>query len=125
MRWRPPVLLIFACALFLRAWVPAGWMPAAHGAAFAIEPCPGASARVDGDHAAHSHGKHRPGSHAGADGDCSFAPLSAAAAHQSAPPALPTEITLTEAPHQPAPLPFFATGPPSLPPPATGPPALT
>ena len=113
-------LLLLACALFLRVWVPAGWMPAATGGAFAIEPCAAAAPlpMVHGN-AAH-HGSHKE-QH---DGDCAFAPHHAGAAQTTLAPILQPPLVAA------APLPqhfadaVFDTGPPAPPPPATGPPAL-
>ena len=36
------ILILLAAALFLRALVPTGWMPAPERGAFAIQPCPAA-----------------------------------------------------------------------------------
>jgi hypothetical protein len=118
---RLPILLALACTLFLRALVPAGWMPAPIGGAFAIEPCPTAEVQPV-RHMAHHTG--HTGHNAQHDGDCSFSPLSASFAAADLPPALPApqaEPNARPASHAAPPL---KTGPPALPPPATGPPAL-
>src|SRR4051812_19222002 len=78
---RPLTMLVLACALFLRMWVPAGWMPSANGGAFAIEPCV-AAAPMPMDHGSN----HDPSHKAQHDGDCSFAPHHAGMA-PIAPPA--------------------------------------
>jgi hypothetical protein len=117
---RLSIVLALACALFVRALVPAGWMPAASGGAFAIEPCPAAdTARMA--HMAHQHGSPSKSQH---DGECAFNPLlagftAASAAPQVGAPLLAPEVRVT-----PAAAPRFKTGPPAPPPPATGPPAL-
>jgi hypothetical protein len=114
-------MIVLACALFLRVAVPAGWMPAANGGTFAIEPCAAANPT------AHAMGKadhHDPSHKAQHNGDCAFAPLHAgvAAAAHTPPLFAPLLVTSRVADHLFAP--FFATGPPALPPPATGPPAI-
>jgi hypothetical protein len=117
-------LFLLACALAVRMLVPAGWMPAATGGAFAIEPCPGAEpaphlamiGHHDGAAGHHSH-------HAQHDGDCAFGALTVGFASADL-PAAATPALVTAEPRQAAPEFFFATGPPALPPPATGPPAL-
>ena len=120
-----PVLLLLACALFLRLWVPAGWMPAANGALFAIEPCPAAQPMVTA-HGMHDHGSsdHHGDHKAGHDGDCSFAPHHGGLAQLASTPVPAEPLAATERPAQPGTPAFFATGPPAFLPPATGPPAL-
>jgi hypothetical protein len=114
-------MFVLACALFLRLWVPSGWMPAANAGPFAIEPCASAApmpmAHSDGAH----HGSPHKHQH---DGDCAFAPHHSGLAQAAPAPTLLAPF-LAPAPlpqHFAAPL--FATGPPAPPPPATGPPAL-
>jgi hypothetical protein len=76
-------IILFACALALRAWVPAGWMPTPGAHNFAIMPCPGA----DGPTMDMGQGpKHQGPSKA--SGDC-FAPLLAGAALPSPPLVIP------------------------------------
>ena len=119
-------LLLLAAALFLRALVPAGWMPASTGGVFAIEPCPAAGPQPMIDMAGHhmmpaGHGsshKEHPG------GDACFSALLIGFAPVDSVPVLRSTIAAPAAP-----LRFFAhsvaaTGPPALPPPATGPPAI-
>ena len=75
-RWgRLITLALFACALALRAWVPAGWMPAPGTHSFAIMPCPAA------DPGPMMHMGHDPArqDHSKGSGDC-FSPLLAGAA---------------------------------------------
>jgi hypothetical protein len=121
---RLPILIALACALFVRALVPAGWMPAPSGGAFAIELCPAAETAPMA-HAGSHHGKHDH-SHKAAEhnGDCAFSPLLAAFTPADLPSQLPTVFVAAEAPLPPTGTPAFKTGPPALPPPATGPPAL-
>jgi hypothetical protein len=114
-------MIALVTALFLRVWVPAGWMPAATGGAFAIQPC-AAAAPVPME----MHGKaHHKSSHkAQHEGDCAFSPLhSGATPNSSAPALVAVPLAAASLPHH-APAPFFATGPPAPPPPATGPPTL-
>lgn len=115
--------MLLAFALALRMLVPVGWMPAAGGGAFAIEPCPSLDAPPMMSMAGHRHdtGHHSHPAHH--DGDCAFAPMMSAFAATD-PAAMPVAPGLAAASTHdlPAEL-FFATGPPALPPPATGPPA--
>ena len=120
---RLPILLAIACALFLRALVPAGWMPAVDGGAFAIQPCPSAEPPPMA-HTGHHGAKHDPSHHADHGGDCAFSAFSTAFASADQPVAsfAPVEPdgglpSLRRADD-------FKTGPPSLPPPSTGPPAI-
>jgi hypothetical protein len=117
----PLTMLVLACALFLRMWVPAGWMPASSAGAFAIQPC-AAAAPMSMTHADSSH--HDPSHKAQHDGDCSFSPHHAgvAQAFVALAPLPPLKAAAPLPEHSSAPA--FATGPPSPPPPATGPPAL-
>jgi hypothetical protein len=114
-------VFLFACALFLRLWVPTGWMPAASGGAFAIEPCAAAAPLPMAHMNAAHHGSSHNGQHGG---DCAFAPHHASVAQPAiAPPLLApmraaAPLAKQFATHT------FATGPPAPPPPATGPPAL-
>lgn len=121
-----PLLVAIACALFLKALVPVGWMPTATDGAFGIEPCPSVTPLAKMVHVGADHGsKHQDPSHKkGSSSECGFAPLSSGFTVVDAvlapfAPAM-TRVELA----QPSPAPFFATGPPSPPPPSTGPPAL-
>jgi hypothetical protein len=116
-RSRPLTMMLLACALFLRVWVPAGWMPASGGNAFAIELCPSVSDPVT--HASHHDGSHK-GQH---DGNCAFAPLHSGLTASPSAAIVPTPLLATSAARGDHRTPFFPTGPPALPPPATGPPA--
>lgn len=128
-RARLPTILALACALFLRALVPAGWMPAGHAGAFAIEPCPaaGETAAMPMAMAMAHGGAHGSGKHSGgADqhgGDCAFSPLLVAFALAHAPAPLPPALGTAHAGAAAAAI-LRQTGPPALPPPATGPPPL-
>jgi hypothetical protein len=114
-----PILAMLAAALFLRALVPVGWMPAPERGAFAIEPCPSADPIMH--MASGSAGHHND--HGRTGGDC-FASMMAGAG-------LPDDATEIAAP---AAAPIVAStaftparlirGPPALPPPSTGPPAI-
>lgn len=112
-------ILLFACALALRAWVPAGWMPTPGAHDFAIMPCPGAETALMMD-MGHDPAHH---DHSSVGGDC-FSPLLAGAAladpptvvagPSSAPPVeqnLPVNVA-------------FISGAAAPPPPSTGPPAF-
>jgi hypothetical protein len=121
---RLPILLAIACSLFMRAWVPAGWMPAASGGTFAIEPCPAADQTPMVRTAGHHGSKHGPSHNVGHGGDCAFAPLQLGFASVDLPPLLPAPAQSAGLPVRVNLGPPFATGPPSLPPPATGPPAI-
>lgn len=114
-----PLLVLLSAALFLRALVPAGWMPAPSQGVFAIEPCPAADDVFVGHSATH-HGHHK----AEHGGDCAFAPLQAGFASLDLAPALlavaPTRFAPPAQPLTAA----FPTGPPAPPPPATGPPTI-
>ena len=126
---RSMTMLVLACALFLRVWVPAGWMPSADGGAFAIEPCV-AAAPAPMLHASHHGSSHGGASHHGSshqnqhDGDCSFAPHQAGIAPVAEMPALVAPAPVVAVLRQTSAASFFPTGPPAPPPPATGPPAL-
>jgi hypothetical protein len=116
---RSLTMLVLALALFIRAWVPTGWMPAASGGFFAIEPCAAASP-MPLSHALH----HGPSHKAQHEGDCAFAPLHAEMAPADEAGALVDAVAVA-GPAPQAPLRhFLQTGPPSPPPPATGPPIL-
>jgi len=122
---RLPILLALVCALFLRALVPAGWMPAPSGA-FAIVPCPAAEpaplVHMGGHHGGAA--KHDP-SHRGDHGeDCAFSPLQAGFANVESPPLPAALLQPSELYANIAAGPVFKAGPPALPPPATGPPAI-
>jgi hypothetical protein len=122
-RQHPLTLCLLACALFLRLWVPAGWMPVAAHGTLLIAPCPAAQPVLMVHSGEHSNGKHQQ--HGGNFGDCGFAPFQAGVdlAH-AAPAPLPAAVVADGLPQQ-RPLAYLATGPPSPPPPATGPPMLT
>src|SRR5690242_19917100 len=113
MHRQPRLLTMIAltCALFLRVWVPAGWMPAAKGGAFAIEPC---SAAAPAPMA--MQGKHHDSSHkAQHDGECAFSPLHAglaSATHTSF--QVGPALAATALPDH-SPSPYLATGPPAPP----------
>jgi hypothetical protein len=112
-------ILLFACALALRAWVPAGWMPAPGAHSFAIMPCPAAAptAMMDMGHGP----EHRD--HPKPSGDC-FSPLLAGVALPDPPPLIrataprqdagPTPVLEAVAPTGLAAPPPFSTGPPAL-----------
>jgi hypothetical protein len=115
-------MIALVTALFLRVWVPAGWMPAANDGAFAIEPCAAAAPAV---HVMDGKASHHDPSHKGQhDGDCAFAPHHAGMAASTQAPALAGPAISPTPLSENAPAPFFATGPPAPPPPATGPPAI-
>jgi hypothetical protein len=119
-RWpRLLIVALFACALALRAWVPAGWMPAPGAHSFAIMPCPAAGPpammHMGHDPVHHDHSK--------AGGDC-FSPLLAGAALPD-PPALVATPSPAPAAGQPLLAPAaFEGGPAAAPPHSTGPPPL-
>jgi hypothetical protein len=122
---RLPILLAIACALFLRTLVPAGWMPASDGGAFAIQPCPAADPAPVTHMTSHHQGKTHHSDHgASHNGDCAFSPFSTAFTSADALVTLTSSTAVKE--------PTFAlhraddlkTGPPALPPPSTGPPAI-
>jgi hypothetical protein len=120
---RLPILVAVACTLFLRAMVPAGWMPAASGA-FAIEPCPAAKPSQVIQAGSHHHGKHDRSHKDSQSGDCGFAPLGNAYAHNDVAAAAPPAILISGAVPQSLAAPSLKTGPPALPPPSTGPPSI-
>lgn len=112
-------LALLACALFLRAMVPSGWMPAAHAGLFAVEPCPSAdpvSMHMTGP-AGHHHEQGKAGI------DC-FASMLAGAGLPNA--AIIVDAPAAASPELPAiikPSPLGRASP-ALPPPSTGPPTL-
>lgn len=124
---RLPILLTLVCALFLRVLVPAGWMPAPNGGAFAIEPCPAASPQpmvgMTSDHGGmpldhgSSHKEHQ-------GGDACFSALLIGFAPVDQPTLLSAHAIIAEPPAGFFAAPAFKTGPPAPPPPSTGPPAL-
>jgi len=124
---RLPILLALACALFLRALVPAGWMPAPSGGAFAIEPCPATEPAPMVQMADHygampsDHGSPHKDHHGG---DACFSALLVGFAPVDQPALLPAAALAAAAPANASSFPFLATGPPALPPPSTGPPAV-
>ena len=115
-----PILALLAAALFLRALVPAGWMPAPRGGPFAIQPCPAAELaphdRGAGHHHRSSHGDH--------SGDCAFAPLMGGFTPAPAAPAIEAPALSTAEPRDHMLTVAFPTGPPAPPPPSTGPPPI-
>lgn len=115
-------LFVLACALFLRLWVPAGFMPAPGGGLFALAPCPAAGAVPLAHAAGHDHGRHVPSHPSDHDGACAFALLAASFAHSdpSAPALAPGLVVAMPVAHRQ--LAQLQSGPPALPPPATGPP---
>jgi hypothetical protein len=115
-----PILAFLAAALFLRALVPAGWMPAPEHGVFAIAPCPAADDGLASQGSSHHHGPQK----AQHDGDCAFAPLLAGFAMTDAAPALIATAATAELPLSHREIAAFPTGPPAPPPPATGPPAI-
>jgi hypothetical protein len=122
-----PTLMALACALLLRALVPAGWMPAAGGGPFAIEPCPAAQPQpmvhMAAGHSTMPTGHDSPHKeHQG--GDACFSALLVGFAPVDQPAPLPAPMLSAAAPGSPPAAAFFATGPPALPPPSTGPPAI-
>ena len=124
---RLPILLALACALFLRALVPAGWMPAAAGGPLAIEPCP-AAAPEPMVHMAGHHGA-MPADHGSSHkehqgGDACFSALLVGFAPLDQSPTVTGPALAAATPLRPFAAPILATGPPAPPPPATGPPAL-
>jgi len=125
---RQPRLLtitLLTWALLLRVLVPTGWMPAAQGGAFAIEPCP-AVAPAPILHGMKVHGgTHHGSSHQNQhDGDCSFSPIQANAASIDLAPLIPAPLPAAAPLTNDTASPFFATGPPAPPPPARAPPAI-
>ncbi len=113
-------MIVLACALFLRALVPTGWMPAPMNGAFAIELCNAAAPAQAIEHA----GKAHHGSKGKSHGDCAFAPLQAGFAAAPAASVLPAPAAAREILPQQFLARTFARGPPAPPPPARGPPAL-
>jgi len=118
-------LLLLACALFLRALVPAGWMPAESGGLFSIEPCPAASPQLvmhmdDNGHMPGDHGS----SHGKQHSDGCFSALLIGFAPVDQPASFMPRAALTETPATFSASHFLARGPPALPPPSTGPPAI-
>jgi hypothetical protein len=116
-----PILALLAAALFLRALVPAGWMPAPNRGVFLVEPCPSvgdapimAMAYGSSDHH-HDHGS--------TGGDCFASMLAGAglpndAVQIAAPAAAPVVLSAAFTPAR------LIRCPPALPPPSTGPPAI-
>jgi hypothetical protein len=121
---RLPILLAVACALILRSLVPAGWMPAAAGGAFAIEPCPAATEQVMIHMAGHHGAKRDPAHRTDHNGECAFSPLSTGLGSVDIPVALLPPIQPEYLPASAREASPFKTGPPALPPPATGPPII-
>jgi hypothetical protein len=114
-----PILFLLGAALFLRALVPVGWMPAPERGAFAIEPCPSADPTM---HMASGLSGHHH-DHSSIGSDC-FASMMAGAGLPDdaiqivAPAAAPIVVSAAFTPAR------LIRGPPALPPPSTGPPAI-
>lgn len=122
---RLPILIALVCALFVRALVPTGWMPAEGRGLFAIELCPAAGpAAMVGMDQRHGGMPADRGSHKDQHGDCAFSPLHAGFAPADAVASFAAPLVGMEAPANASAAHPFTTDPPSLPPPATGPPAL-
>lgn len=75
-RWRPLAMLAL-CALLMRAWVPAGWMPAGAAEGTLLAPCPAAGpVAAVAEHGHMHHGHPGPASHHGDEHPpCAFAGL--------------------------------------------------
>lgn len=115
-----PILALLAAALFLRALVPAGWMPAPDHGVFAVEPCPAADpATMAGmaDHHGSSHKDHQ-------GDDACFSALLIGFAPTDATPTIVSASTMAETPLAHPAIAALPTGPPAPPPPATGPPQI-
>jgi hypothetical protein len=121
---RPSTIFLLACALFLRLWVPAGWMPSAAGGVFVIEPCPsGGPAPMA--HAMHHGASHKDSPHRTQhQADCTFAPHHAGAPPVALAPPLAAPLLASASRDESIVAGYAPTGPPAPPPPATGPPAL-
>lgn len=120
-------LALLACSLFLRALVPAGWMPAANAGPLAIEPCPAAlpqpTMAMAGHHGAGS-SDHDSSHKDHAGGDACFSALLIGFAPTDQPAVLAAPASIREERAAPPVKSNLSTGPPSPPPPATGPPTL-
>lgn len=118
-RWtRLLTIVLFAGALALRGWVPAGWMPAPGAPGLSIMPCPAA------DPATMNMARGDPAHHgAGIHGDC-FSALLAGAALPDPAPALLAPLPAPAATRAPLTRIAAPRGSGALPPPSTGPPAL-
>jgi hypothetical protein len=119
-RPRLSIIALLAAALFLRALVPAGWMPAPGRGVFVVEPCPSADAGASMLMTHGSSGHHHDGN---VGGDC-FASMLAGAGlpddtvQIAAPAAAPVVLSAAFTPAG------LIRGPPALPPPSTGPPSI-
>jgi hypothetical protein len=116
-----PILALLAAALFLRALVPAGWMPAPNRGVFAVEPCPSVGDAPIMAMAYGLSGHHHDRGSIGAD--CFASMLAGAglpnnAVQIAAPAAAPVVLSAAFTPAR------LIRGPPALPPPSTGPPAI-
>lgn len=122
---RLPILVALACALFLRALVPAGWMPASTGV-FSIMPCPAADPQpmVQMAHQHDAMGDHGSSHHQHLGGDQCFSALLVGFAPVDHSPVVMARMEGIAAPIAIFPPAALTTGPPAPPPPATGPPAL-
>jgi hypothetical protein len=118
---RPLIMLMLACALALRMWVPAGWMPAPGAHNFAIMPCPATEPTPMADMGQRATGHQQD--HSKAAGDC-FAPLLAGAALPESPVVPPRPLAAPAITHVAVARTSFIRPSPALPPPSTGPPAL-
>jgi hypothetical protein len=124
-RPRLPVLLVLVSVLFLRALVPAGWMPVAGAGAFAIAPCPAADAAPMVMAAGFAFKQHHGTGRDQHASDCAFAPFHSAFAAAPGPSALPASFAAPDILLSFSGSSALATGPPALPPPSTGPPHFT
>jgi hypothetical protein len=116
-----PILTLLAAALFLRALVPVGWMPAPERGVFAVEPCPSAGVAPIMPTGYGSPGHHHD--HGSIGADCFASMLAGAglpndAVQIAAPAAAPMVLSAAFTPAR------LIRGPPALLPPSTGPPAI-
>ena len=121
--WRPLAMLAL-CALLMRAWVPAGWMPAGAADGALLAPCPAAGPpSVAPDHRFMHHGHSGPASHTGDEHKpCAFAGLTLSLLDPP-PAALPlAPARADQASPTPRALAAVGRGLAAPPPPATGPP---
>jgi hypothetical protein len=112
-------ILLFACALALRGWVPTGWMPTPGAQDFSIMPCPAAESALamNMGHGSAHHDRSGFGS------DC-FSPLLAGAALPDPPSAIAAPSPVPPVEQTPSALVAFTGGPAAAPPHSTGPPAI-
>lgn len=121
-------LSLLALALFVRALVPTGWMPAPADGGLALVPCPTSGPAPVAPAAMAGHGHHDPAApdkaeHQAASETCPFGAMAGATAALPPAPALfvdaPAALPATSSPRALAP-----RAPPRLRPPARGPPSL-